>query len=126
MTEMDFQAVQAQAQLTKSAEPLTWPIVVYVLYLVSYLVGITAIAGIIIAHVKQEDADPVALTHFRYQTRTFWYCLLGGLIGAVLLLVLIGWLVLIAVGIWMLIRVIKGLLYALDRKPIPNPTTLLW
>lgn len=126
MMEMDFQAVQAQAQLTKSTEPLTWPIIVYALYLASYLVGVTATVGIILAHVKQDGADPVALTHFRYQTRTFWYCLLGGLIGTVLLLVLIGWLVLIAVGIWVLIRVIKGLVYALDRKPIPNPTTLLW
>jgi uncharacterized membrane protein len=126
MSETNFQAVQAQAEVTQSKEPLTWPVVVYALYLASYLVGITAIVGIIIAHVKQADADPVALTHFRYQTRTFWYCLLGGLIGAVLLLILIGWIVLIAVGIWMLIRVIKGLIYALDRKPIPNPTTLLW
>lgn len=123
MAEIDSRAAPAPLA---TREALTWPIVVYALYLTSYLVGITAIVGVIIAHVKQADADPVALTHFRYQTRTFWYCLLGGLIGAVLLLVLIGWLVLIAVGIWMLIRVIKGLIYALDRKPIPNPTTLLW
>lgn len=124
MTEMDSQAVPAP--ITTSTEPLTWPVIVYVLYLTSFFVGITSIVGVIVAHVKQDGADPISLTHYQYQTRTFWYCLLGGLIGAVLLLILIGWLVLIAIGIWILIRVIKGLLYALDRKPIPNPTTLLW
>jgi uncharacterized membrane protein len=124
MTETNAQPVPAQ--ISEGAEPQTWPIIVYALYLSSYLVGITCIVGVIIAHVKQADADPVALTHYRYQTRTFWYAFLGGIIGALLLLVLIGWAVLIALCIWMLIRVIKGLVYALDRKPIPNPTTLLW
>ncbi len=124
MTAMDTQAVPAQPVI--STEPQTWPIAVYVLYFASYLVGITAIAGVIVAHVKQEGADPVALSHYRYQTRTFWYALLGGLIGVALLLILIGWVIIFALGIWMLIRCVKGLIYALDRKAIPNPTTLLW
>jgi uncharacterized membrane protein len=37
--------------------------VVYVLYLVGYFTGISALAGVIIAHVKVDDADPVLRSH---------------------------------------------------------------
>jgi uncharacterized membrane protein len=50
----------------------TWAIAVWVLYLASYLTGITAIVGVIIAYVKRQDAagTPYA-SHMTYAIRTF-------------------------------------------------------
>jgi uncharacterized membrane protein len=39
----------------------------------------------------------------------------------VLVLVLIGYLLLPIVGIWSLYRMVRGLVLALDGRPIPNP-----
>ena len=45
---------------------------VYILYLVSLLIGITAIVGLIIAYVNRDDAPGWLQTHYRFQIRTFW------------------------------------------------------
>lgn len=104
----------------------TIAMVVYILYLVGFLTGITALVGVIMAHVKASDADPDTLTHYRYQMRTFWYGLLMLTIGSVLLYVFIGFPILLWWFIWTLIRSVKGFIAAQARKPIDNPTTLLW
>jgi uncharacterized membrane protein len=44
--------------------------------------------------------------------------LLWGVIGTVLLLVLIGYFVLVAAGIWVIYRIVKGWLYLNDNKPL--------
>ncbi len=60
--------------------------------------------------------------HMTYAIRTFWIALLGVIIGSVLVLLLIGYLLLPIVGIWSLYRMVRGLVLALDGRPIPNPT----
>jgi len=100
--------------------------VVYILYFIGYFVGLTNIIGVIIAHIKASDAQPIYQSHFRYQMRTFWVGLLFFVIGILLFTVKIGILVLAAVGIWTLIRNIKGVVRILDRRPIENPGTWLW
>jgi len=47
-------------------------VIAYLLYGVGYLAGISARVGVIIAHVKVEDADAVPRSHDRFQIRTFW------------------------------------------------------
>ena len=46
--------------------------IVYILYFVAYFTGITALIGVIIAHVQVASADPLLATHYRFQIRTFW------------------------------------------------------
>jgi len=41
-------------------------------------------------------------------------------IGSILLLVLVGWFVLVAAGIWIIYRIVKGALYLNDGKPLPS------
>jgi uncharacterized membrane protein len=78
-----------------------------VLYGVSYFNGITALIGVIIAHMKVDDTDPVLRSHYQFQIRTFWIGLLW-------------WFV------WSLIRIVKGFLLVTEHKPIVNPRSWLF
>jgi uncharacterized membrane protein len=101
-------------------------VVVYVLYGVGYFTGISASIGVIIAHLKVDDADPVLQSHYRFQIRTFWIGLLYLTIGFLLSLVLIGIPILVWWFVWSMIRIVKGILLASERKPILNPGSWLF
>ena len=102
-------------------------LIVYILYFVSYVIGITAIVGVIIAHVQiGSTADPMLRSHYQWQIRTFWIGLLYFVIGVVLCFVLVGILVLLFWFIWTLVRNVKGLLALNENKPIANPTSWLF
>lgn len=91
--------------------------VVYALQAIGYFVGITALIGVIIAHIKiGESRGSWVESHFRWQIRTFWYSLLWGIIGAVLIFVVIGYAVLFAVLVWSIYRIAKGWLRLVDGK----------
>jgi len=101
-------------------------LIVYILYLAAYITGITSVIGVIIAHVKVGEADPLMRTHYQFQIRTFWIGILYLVIGAVLTVVVIGILVLLWWFIWSLVRNVKGLLALNDNKPIQNPTSWMF
>lgn len=105
------------AEKLRSAKNLTT--IIYALYAVAFVNGITAIIAIIINHVKKEDMAGTFLeSHFRWQIRTFWFGLLWSVLGWITLLVLIGWLVLVANGIWIIYRIVKGWLRLNDNQPM--------
>ncbi len=96
--------------------------IVYILYLTSVVFGITSIIGLIMAYINKSDAPEWLQSHYQFQIRTFWIGLLYATIGAILMLVLIGWAILLFTLVWLIVRSIKGL-QALDRKEAhPNPT----
>jgi uncharacterized membrane protein len=97
--------------------------VLYALYAVYWLTGgLTALVAIIINYVKRPDVVGTPYeAHFEWQIRSFWWAVLGHLIGVALFIVLIGVPILWAVAIWMLYRIIKGWLYLYDNKPLLNP-----
>lgn len=101
----------------KSAKTLTT--IIYALYAASFLVGITAIVAIVMNYVKKEDVAGTFLeSHFRWQIRTFWFALLWCAAGAIMMLILVGWFVLAANGIWVIYRIVKGWLRLNDNKPM--------
>jgi uncharacterized membrane protein len=104
----------------------TLALLVYVLYGVGYFTGVSALAGVIIAHVKVDDADPLLRSHFRFQIRTFWIGLLYLAIGIPLCLVLVGFLILAWWFVWSLIRFVKGIILVSEHRPIANPTSRLF
>src|SRR4029079_11921361 len=75
---------------------------VYVLYIVGYFTGITAIVGVIIAYIQGESADPFLQSHYRFQIRTFWIGFLYLVVGTILSFVIIGIAVLFWWFIWSL------------------------
>jgi uncharacterized membrane protein len=101
-------------------------LIVYILYFVSYVVGVTAIVGLVIAYVQIGTADPMLRSHYQWQIRTFWIGLLYFVIGVVLCFVLVGILVLLFWFIWTLVRTVKGLLALNENRPIANPTSWMF
>jgi uncharacterized membrane protein len=100
--------------------------VVYILYLVGFFTGITALAGVIIAHMQIGRSDPISDTHFQFQIRTFWIGLLYVVVGAITAVVVVGLLILLWWFVWTLIRCIKGLPAVNAREPIANPKSWLF
>lgn len=93
--------------------------IIYALYLASFFVGITALAAIIINYLKKDEvANTYLATHFRWQIRTFWFGVLWAAIGAISLTIGVGVIILIANGIWLLYRMIRGVLALNDRLPM--------
>ena len=101
----------------KSAKTLTT--IIYALYAASLFVGITAIIAIVMNYIKRDDVAGTFLeSHFRWQIRTFWFGVLWSIIGAITLIIMIGWVVLAVNGIWLIYRIAKGWLNLNDNKPM--------
>lgn len=76
---------------TSSARSIT--MVIYALQAASFFVGLTFLVAVVVNYIKRDDVRGTWLeSHFRWQIRTFWYCLLWGLVGALLSAVVIGFL----------------------------------
>lgn len=104
----------------------TLSMAVWALYLLSTITGITSIVGVVIAHVKiEEAAGTIWHSHLRFAIRTFWLTLLGAVISILLMFIGIGILTIIAVSVWFIVRSVIGLLKAMDQKPIANPESWL-
>jgi uncharacterized membrane protein len=101
-------------------------LIIYILYFVGYTNGITAIIGVIMAHIQLDTADPMLATHYRFQIRTFWIGLLYIVVGTILAFFIIGVPVLVWWFVWSLVRSIKGVLALNERRPIPNPDSWLF
>ena len=119
---------------------IAWTHVIYALHAASVVIGITSaafivtafvfgvpsIVAVILNYLKRAEARGTFLeSHFRWQIRTFWFTLLWCAIGGVLFATLVGALVAIplflAVGVWVIYRVIRGWLALKDGKPVPIP-----
>ena len=101
-------------------------LLIYILYLVSFVIGITVLVGVVMAYLNRGQASEWARSHYTYLIRTFWIGLLYGLVSFLLTFVLIGFVTALATAIWVIIRCVKGLQLVGRREPVPNPTTWLW
>jgi uncharacterized membrane protein len=96
-------------------------LVVYCLYAASWLLGgVPAIVAIVVNHIKREDVQGTLYeSHFTWQIRTFWWFLAWCLLGGLTIFIGVGFVVLGAAAIWGIYRIVKGLLFWNDRKPMP-------
>jgi uncharacterized membrane protein len=122
-----------------SARLVTWTQVVYALHAVSLIIGIVgaatvvgsfligwpSIVALIISYVKRGEARGTWLeSHFRWQTRTFWF----GLLWAALCLVfvvgtfgiglIVVWIPLGIIALWFIYRIISGWIDLAARRPM--------
>ena len=119
--------------------------ITYLLYVLSYFTaGLLWVVPIVMNYVKRHDADHTWLaTHFDWQIKTFWYSIIGFVIGAVMLLAAFGVFGIgaiadssgmtygsIALGgfgvfiigitvIWHLYRIVRGWIALTDNRPVP-------
>ncbi len=99
----------------QSAKTVT--MVVYGLYALSLLIGISCIVAIVINYIKKEDVAGTWLeSHFRWQIRTFWFSVLWGVLGAITVFILIGWVIWSVAAIWYIYRIVKGWLRLSEGK----------
>ncbi|MDG4869203.1 hypothetical protein P8631_14505, partial [Guyparkeria sp. 1SP6A2] len=66
---------------TSPAPDTTMAMVIYALYLASFVLGFTSLIGVIIAYVYRGKGPVWLDEHYRYQIRTFWIGLLYGSIA---------------------------------------------
>lgn len=92
---------------------------VYALQALSFLIGITFIAAVVVNYVKRADVEGTWLeSHFRWQMRTFWFAVLWTIIGFITWVIFIGWLILGINAIWIIYRIVRGWLNLAERKPM--------
>lgn len=96
-------------------------LILYILYASCWILGgLPAIVAIVINYIKREDvAGTLYESHFAWQIRTFWWGLAWAVVGAITAIIGIGFLILGALVIWLIYRMVKGLLFWNDHKPMP-------
>jgi uncharacterized membrane protein len=122
-----------------TSDGLVLPIVVYVLYLIGLMNGLTALVGVIIAYVTRPTATPEAQSHLTFQIYTFWLGLVGFVISGLVIgvgfvlsfivigipILILGWVMLGLVYVWLAVRCIVGLVRAAQNQPYPTPTGMV-
>ncbi|MCK9543388.1 MAG: hypothetical protein M0R03_15310 [Novosphingobium sp.] len=102
------------------------PTIISLLYLASCVTIVTGIVGVVLAYNWRSDARPEwEASHYEYLINTFWIGLFGTIISVVLMLVLIGFLLIWAVAILVIVRCVLSLINAQKQAPMPNPGTWL-
>lgn len=116
-------------------EDRTMPAVVYALYLLGIVNGLTIILGLILAYAKRGEAGDMARSHYTFLIRTCWLWLAWVAIGVVLIaigaplslvligipLFLLGLLVIGLTHVWFALRAIVGVIYLARDEPYPRP-----
>ncbi|UCI07230.1 DUF4870 family protein [Mesorhizobium sp. B1-1-8] len=100
-------------------------LVIYILYLASLVIGVTAIVGIVLAYINRGKAGGFVESHYTFLIRTFWIGILYALISLVLVFLIVGFLLMFVVAVWFIARCILGI-QALQRgEPVRNPESWL-
>ena len=96
---------------------------IYILYLVGIVTGVTSIIGVVMAYMAKDDTTDVLRSHYHNQINIFWKGLLYSVIGLVLTVVLIGILIMLAALIWYIVRTVKGMQALSKGEAIANPSS---
>ena len=93
----------------------------------AFLFSLPSIVAVVMNYIRRDRVRGTFLeSHFRWQIRTFWYALLWVAVAAVLsvplMLVVVGfitlWLAAVAIGVWVLYRVVRGWTRLSSRQPM--------
>ena len=109
-------AVQSKTTSERTAK------IIYILYLIGIIIGITTIIGIVLAYINKNDSEDWLKSHYQFQIRTFWISVLYTVIGVILTFVIVGYLVILFWVIWLIVRCVKGMDYLNKNQAHPNPT----
>lgn len=109
---MNVESTPQQADSNRSITQL-----IYAMYALSLVVGITWLVGIVLNYVKRDDVvGTIYESHFRWQIRTFWFSLLWCVIGVITMFVIVGFFVLGFAAVWYVYRIVKGWLRLSEGK----------
>ena len=112
---------EANMANTSNSEVKNYVFIAYVTYALGLFIWFTPVVGVILAFIKRDEAQgSIYASHIDYLIKTFWVSLVGMLFGMLTILILIGWLILVATGIWLIYRVVVGLIKLNEDKPVSN------
>ncbi len=95
-------------------------LIAYVLHLVGSVAGITSIVALILNYVRRGQYGGVYDSHHRWMIRSFWWAILGIVIGCITVWLLIGWVILAVVWVWYVYRHVRGLIALVNDEPMPG------
>ena len=89
----------------------------------AFLTGWPSILAVILNYAKRSDVRDTWLeSHFSWQLRTFWFAVLWVVVAVLLFATVVGiplaWIILVATGLWVLYRILRGWLALNDGRPI--------
>ena len=103
------------------------PTIVSLVYIAGLLTALPTLVAPILAYVwRGQPHEAWETSHFRYHIRGFWIGLLAFIIAGLLTVILVGFLLFVAIWLWLLVRTIMSLATAQRHEPMPNPGTWLW
>jgi len=98
---------------------------IYILYLVGIVVGVTTLIGVVMAYLGRGKGDATLDNHYTHQINIFWKALLYSVLGVLLSVVLIGFLILLFALVWYIVRCVKGIQALAAQRPVENPRSWL-
>ncbi|MFN3516274.1 MAG: DUF4870 family protein [Novosphingobium sp.] len=104
-----------------------YPTIISLLYLSSFLLGITVLVGVVLAYVWKGETGREAweASHYQYLINTFWIGLAGSIIGILTVILVVGFFVLLGTMALVVVRCVLSLVRAQRHEPMPNPGTWL-
>lgn len=110
-----------------ASETTNKPLITAIVMLVGVLTGVPVLIAVIMAYIFKGEVPQGSWehTHYSYHIRTFWVSILLLVVGLVLIIIGIGFLILAALPIWVLVRSVIPLVKSINREPMPNPYTWL-
>ncbi len=110
-------AGEHQPELAANPDQKTIVAIAYGLYALG-LLGflLPSIVALIINYIKVDDSLPLYASHHRWLIRTFWWGLVGCAVGAVLTVVVVGFLILGVTAVWWIYRLVRGFLALSENK----------
>ncbi|HUI62596.1 MAG TPA: hypothetical protein VLX90_20375 [Steroidobacteraceae bacterium] len=138
---MEAPSTTAPAAGQPDASLVSYTNIIYALHSLSVLIGLTSavtivgsfvfglpsIVAVIMNYMRRSEARGTYLeSHFHWQIRTFWFALLWVIVifavSLPLMLVLVGfvtlWVGVVALGLWVIYRIVRGWLALRDQRPI--------
>ncbi len=104
-------------------EPRTLTHVLYALHTITWFSGgLFSVIAIVINMVNFSGLpDDFYRSHWRWQSRTFWFALAAFVVTSPLWLIFVipGWIAWILIGLWYLYRCVRGWIAFNDRRPMP-------
>ncbi len=97
---------------------------IYGLYLVGFIVPVAPIAGIVLAYMNHDRADGWMETHYDWAIRTFWMGLVFAICSISALFFIVGYAIVVANAVWVIVRVVVGLQLAAREQPIAHPRSI--
>lgn len=90
----------------------------------AFLTGWPSIIAVILSYAKRGDASGTYLeSHFSWMIDTFWYAAIAIVLSGIMFITLVGIpvaiLIVIFTGLWVLYRIVRGILSLLEEAPLP-------